>query len=404
MYNITQLKNDLEGVLHGTTNNQITNLDGLINRAARQLLLDIDPQENIRLVDLAGPVFTNVWDYPLPVDVKGNGVIDIRPQVNRTVGDIALQSYNQAFDTTKQGLQPEFTIQFNSSIKSIRINNPYLSPGILLNDAATLSGNGSWSTGGGAQNLSVDNQNWVINGGALQFDLAAGQSTGYVENSTMQAQDLSASLNQATQFLYTLFPLASAVTAVELRFGSSSTDYYARTVSVTQQNTVFQNGWNLLAYLWAGITPVGSPDPSNITYVRVTYTYDGTLQTGLHLNDIVSNLGRVLEIEYYSKYLFRDVATGAYQETVTDDTNLINLDVESFNLLFNYVAYLAVQQQQGLDANFHDGPFFEKLYTEGVARYKGLYKSQRQKPHQTYYQQVNNNYGRYLGRWGYWGG
>lgn len=44
-YNILDLKNDLEGVLHGTTNNQIQNLDGVINRAARQLLLDLDPQE-----------------------------------------------------------------------------------------------------------------------------------------------------------------------------------------------------------------------------------------------------------------------------------------------------------------------------------------------------------------------
>ncbi len=403
MYNITNLKNDLEGVLHGTTNNQITNLDGLIDRAARQVLLDIDPQETKRLVNISGPIFTDVWDYPLPVDVKGNRIVDIRPQVDRSIQDVAIQTYNQAFDTTKQSGQPQFTVQFNSSVKTIRINNPFLPAGVIVNLASSLNDNGTWVLGGGASNLTVDNQNFVAGGGALQLDLLAGQASGYIETSNMQAVNLENHLNQATEFLYTLFPSANAITSVELRWGSSASDYYARTVAVTQENTVFQNGWNLLSYLWAGITPVGSPDPSNITYLRVTWNYDGTLQTGVHLNDIVSRMGRVLEIEYYSKFMFRDVATGAYQETVTDDSNLINLDVESFNLLFNYVAYLAVQQQQGLDANFHDGSFFEKLYTEGVQRYKGLYKSEVQKPHQIYYIQPNNSYSRYLGSRRLWG-
>ncbi len=51
-YNVQDLKNDLTGILHGTTTNQIQNLDGVINRAARQLLLDVDPQETKRIVEL----------------------------------------------------------------------------------------------------------------------------------------------------------------------------------------------------------------------------------------------------------------------------------------------------------------------------------------------------------------
>ena len=80
------------------------------------------------------------------------------------------------------------------------------------------------------------------------------------------------------------------------------------------------------------------------------------------INLVECILGTILEYEYYSKYLFRDAVTGAFQETVTDDSNLINLDTESYNLLFNLTTFLAVQQQQGLDAMFYDGNFFGQAY------------------------------------------
>ncbi len=398
-YSISTLSNDLASVLHGTTLNQITNLYGLYNRAARTLLEDVDPQETKRIVETTGPIFTGVYDYPLPVDVKGNKIVDIRPQVNRQLRDVWLQTYNQAFDLSKiLSRQDQFTINFNTGIKSIRIDAPFLPAPTVLNNAAAVATNGTWTAGGGATNLTVDNQNFVLDGGSLQFDLSAGQVTGYLENSTMDAVDLSLVVNQATQFLYTYLPSASEVTAVTFRFGSSSANYYSLSTSVTQQNTVFQNGWNLLGYLWSSMAVTGTPDPSAINYIRVTWTYDGTLQTGVRLNDITSNMGNILELEYYSKYLFRDASTGAFQETVTANTNLVNLDTESYNLLFSLVAYYAVQQQQGLNAAAYDGPFFLNQYQQALRRYKDMYKSELQKPTQRYYQQPNASYSQYLGR------
>ena len=103
-YSVQQLKVDLEGVLHGTTTNEITNINGLINRAARQLLLDLDAQETKRTVEFTTPIFNTVTDYAIPADVKGNKLIDIRPQVKRIPRDIWTQAYNQAFDIAKQNL------------------------------------------------------------------------------------------------------------------------------------------------------------------------------------------------------------------------------------------------------------------------------------------------------------
>lgn len=398
-YSIQDLKNDLQGALHGTTLNQITNLDGVIDRAARTLLLDVDPQETKRVVEFVNPIFETVFDYPIAADVKGNKFIDIRPQVNRLPRDIWLQSYNQAFDIGKQNIFSQtnmFTMNFNTGVKTVRINAPFLNAPIIVNEIEAIAVNGTWAAGGTASSLVVNNSNYVQGTGSLQFTTTVG--TGYIENSTMTAVNLSSYLNQSSLFTYVFVPTGANLTSVELRFGSSSSNYYSFIVIQSQQGTAFQNGWNLCQFPWASMTVVGSPNSASISYARISLVIATATATACKVNGLNSILGSVLEYEYYSKYMFRDAITGAFQETVTDDSNLINLDTDSYNLLFNLVTYFATQQQQGLDASFYDGNFFLTQYQQGLARYKALYKSEVQKPQTTYYAQPNKNYGRYLGR------
>lgn len=402
-YDITALKNDLTGVLHGTSLNQIYNLDGVINRAARQLLLDSDPQETMREVAFTTPIFDSIFDYALAPDVKGISIVDIRPQVNRSFTEIFNQDYSQQFSLG--AAQPtgaaQFEINFNAALKTIRINDPYTVPAVTTNTAEGVTLNGTWTTGGSATALTTDNVNFVAGGGSLMFNLSAGApgSTGYLENSTMAAVNLTNQLNQGWEFLWSFLPTATAFTSIEFRWGSSATNYYHKTATVTQQNTTFQNGWNLLGYEWSSAGVVGSPNVAAMTYMRVTWTYDGTVQTAVRLNDITSQLGSILNYVYYSKYLFRSFTTGAFQETVTDDSNLINLDTESYNLLFYMTAYLASQQQQGRNAIQYDGKFFLDSYTNGLTKYKLRYRSQTQKPRQYYYKKPNPGYGWGAGWW-----
>lgn len=397
-YSVTDLKNDLSGTLHGTTNAQIQNLDGVINRAARQLLLDADFQETKRVVEFVNPIFNGVFDYPIAADVKGNKLIDIFPSVQRLPWDIWSQAYNQAFDVMKQNiytLSNMFTMNFNTGLKTIRIDAPFLNPPVIVNQADDISDNGTWAVGGTASNLAVNNTNFAQGAGSLQFDVTVG--AGYVENSTMTAVNLSAYLNQSSFFVWVYVPTGTQLTSVNLRIGSSSADYYTATVTLNQQGVAFVNGWNLCQFNWASMTTTGTPDSSALDYVRVTTTMTGT-NTAVKVNGINSILGTILNYSYYSKYLFRNVTTGAFQETVLDDSDLINLDTESYNLLFYQVQYLASQQQQGKDAIAYDGSFALKQYTEGVQRYKAMYKSELQKPQSVYYRPGNTTYNNIIGR------
>lgn len=400
-YNVQNLKNDLAGVLHGTTNNQIQNLDGVIDRAARQLLLDIDPQETKRKVEFVAPIFNTVFDYPIAADVKGNKIIDIYPQVQRLPEDIWSQAYNQAFDVAKQNIFSSanmFTLNFNSSLKTLRVNAPFLNAPVIVNEIEAIATNGTWAAGGTASDLEVNNSNFAQGSGSLEIDVTTGAA--YIENSTMSAVDLSAVVNQSSLFVWVYVPTGATLTSVDLRWGSSSANYYNRTVTQTQQATAFVNGWNLCQFAWSGATTTGTPSDSAIDYARVTLNVTGSM-TGCLINGMNSILGTILTYEYYSKYLFRNASTGAYQETVLDDSDLINLDTESFNLLFNQVAYLGVQQQQGLDALFYDANFFKTAYDAGVIRYKSMYKSELQEPQSVYYAQPDTSYNRFYGRgWG----
>jgi len=318
----------------------VQNLDGNINRSARQILEDVDPQETKRITQFATPIFEGVYSYYLAPDVKGNKVIDIRPQVNRSLSQIYNQDYSQQFDLSKTAsLANQFNIQWNSGVRTILVNSPLLNSGVVVNYASSVSTeNGTWTAGGDVTDLETDNVNWVAGGGSLKFNLSGAGTTGYVENSTMGSVDLSDFLNQSRWFLYTFLPSTpSGFTNVNLRFGSSSSNYYSVNATTTQAGTAFELGWNQLSYDWNNLTTVGSPDSSDITYIRVTWTYDGDARTAVRLNDISCLAGEIMEYMYYSKYLFRDSITGAFQETVTDDSNLINLDTDSSVCVYSKV-------------------------------------------------------------------
>ena len=400
-YSIQTLIGELEGILHGTTANQIQNLYGVINRAARQVLLDVDPQETKRTQEFINPIFNSVFDYPIAADVKGNKLIDIFPQVQRIPRDIWTQQYNQAFDVAKQNIYASanmFTMNFDTGIKTVRINAPFLNAPTVINQMESITDNGTWATGGTADNLSVNNTNWVQGAGSLQFDTTTGSA--WIQNTTMTSVDLSEVENQASLFVWVYVPTGTSLTSVALRWGSSQTAYWHNTVTVNQQGNAFVNGWNLCEFVWSEAAKVDGPDAADIHHVRVTLDTTDDM-TGVLLNGCDCILGTILSYEYYSKYMFRDAITGAFQETVTDPSNLINLDTESFNLMVYKVAELAVQQQQGMDASLYDGPYFANQYQAALARYKTMYKAENQKPQSMYYPMNKPGYGNYLGRWNY---
>lgn len=382
-YSITNLKSDIISILHGTTSNKVNNFDALIRRAGRQLLEDIDPQETKRIVQMTTPLFGEIYDYAIPADVKGNKIIDIYA-ANRTYGNALNQTYGQRFDRLKTyGVNQQFNVQFNSSIKTIRIEDPSL-PVPIVYDALTSDDDIT----GTATNISDDTVNFVTGNSSVRFDVTTGQ---YIEKTLDTPLDLTTHADQSSLLVYVYMP--SAMTSVTLYWGHNIGNQYSRTVTASSDGTAFTTGWNLLRFDWSGATLSGTVDTSAMDYYRILFTTPSSM-VGVRVNSLNSILGRFTNISYYSKYLYRDNSTGAYSEDFSDDSDLINLDTESFNLMTNLTAYYATQQVQGSGAGF-DSEFFANEYKRGLDRYKSMYKSEVSLPQQPYYTPTKG---------GYWGG
>lgn len=393
---ITTAKSELQGLIHGTTLNKVTNVYGAFNRAARQLLLDLDPQETKR--KLQTTVFDDVFSYVSPSDLKGNKVLDIRPQVNRQLTDIFRQRYGQEFDVWKEfTIQPMFTVQFESGTKTLRVGVHRAELSIRIVAATSPTENGTWTNGGTAGTLSTDSFISATGASSIKFNLAAGAnpSTGYIENTTISSTDLSNHDNQSSLFWWVYLPSATHFTSFGLRWGSSSSAYWTNTTTTQADGSALVDGWNLIKFDWSGSTTVGSPVDTAVTYSRLSFTYDGTVENGVHVEQFISKLPIQVDIWYYSKFLFRDATTGTFQETVTSDSNVINLDTDTYNV---YLWQVALQIMQQVDIRSEDIPYFENQYVAALTKYKAMYKTEVQKPTVQYYKQPNPRWSRFLGK------
>jgi len=152
---IGDLKVRLESKVHGSYES-IQDVEGLISEAARNVLLMIDPVTTKRVAQIENAIYDQVYSYALPSDLKGDKILDIRPQANRQVSDVVNATYQKEFDVWKDS--NTMAIEMNSGVKTLKLNKA-LTEGILINDASTLTENGTWTAGGNAINLTVDTLN-----------------------------------------------------------------------------------------------------------------------------------------------------------------------------------------------------------------------------------------------------
>lgn len=394
-YAVTDILSDLAGALHGTTVNKITNLGGLMTRAAREFLLDVNPIETKRIAQL-GQVFNSVYDYAAPTDLKGVQVIDIRPQAGRWPSDQYEQSFARWFDAHKRNnWNNAFNIQHDTGVKSLRIEAPTLTTPLTITDTSSTTG---WAAGGTGSNLSVDTTFNVAGGGALQFDVTTG--TGYIQTSTLSQVDLTTHVGIAKEFYWAYFP--SVPTSVSLQLGTDTTaNFYTFSATAQANGNAFVVGWNLIGVSWVGLTATGTPTATAYDSVRFSVVAPAAM-VGVKFCNLTSAIGQYMEMVYYSKYLFS--LNGTWKETITDPffadlTTIVNLDTESFNLYFNKLCFLLSQQLMGADAQ-KDGQFFLDAYTKGIKRYTAMYKSETLLPSEPWYQLPNNMRGVNVGpRW-----
>lgn len=378
-YQISDLKVSLASSLHGSTLNKLQDPYDTINRAARNCLLDVDFMCTKRVASIENALYDKVYDYACPSDLKGNKVIDIRPQAGHLSSDNVEQRYSKDFDRRKT--LGTFNIEINSGTKFLRLSKD-VGNSAVVNEANGLTNNGTWSATADCENLASDTLNYLSGAGSLKFDLSGASTTGYLENSTMTAVDLEDYEDEGAMFLWLYLPDSSILTNVNLKWGNDSSNYWSATVTAPHYGS-FENGWNLLRFDWNGASSTGSPDSTAVDYLKILFTYDGTADTDLRIDNIICKMGSLQEMVYYSKYLFQTSA-GVWKEECSADNDYINLDTEGYNILMEMCIALANQELAGEDSIFDMNASLGS-YNNLVAKYTSTYKSEYVKPSSFYY-------------------
>jgi len=402
-YLISDTKSDLQRKLHGTSLAKLSDVNSLLWEAGKEIIARIDPQEMIQIENIENAIYDSVFDYTAPTDLKGNKVIDIRPQVNRELNDNFTQASKNQFDLLKT--DNSFTIKYDNAVKTLRLSKQLTTP-TTINEMNDITDNGTWAVSSDASGLVKDNLNFISGGSSLKFDLASavGSTTGILQNTTMTPVDLSELENEGALFHWIFFTSATPITSVKLDWSDDATfaRRWSRTVTTPHNGTAFIDGWQLLRFDWKDATETGTVDETIIDSLKITITYNGAA-TGaaqvVRTDSVTAQLGRIWEIVYYSKFPFRN-SGGTFIERPTADTDEVNLDDDSYNIFLYEAARIAAIEIQGTDSRIDVSEYEKALYGDPSKEDRvGLYKqyarsypSETKKKRTTYYNMPERSY------------
>jgi len=371
-YNITQIKADLGGVLHGTTLNKVQNFDNLLLRTCRQVTSDIDLKETVNKTMFT--LYKDVYDYVCPTDIKGNKIIDIHPANTDYNVSVYGQRYNQNFNRNVAGgyINNDLNYDYDQYLRSIKINAKMLPDPIIIDSAIDSS-----TYTGTVTNLITDTVNYKKKNASVRFSASTGE---YVQKVFDTPLDLTDHFNLSNLFFDVY--LSGTITSLEFRIGFDNSNYYSWTLTTDSLGNALTEGWHTIQMDWANTTVVGSPSATVINSIRVTFTTASPIVA--NVNNFTSNMGKQYEMSYYSENIFRNNLTGAFESSPSSNSSFFNASSEGYNMILNQVAMYMVQQVQG-ESMASDMNFFAGEYKRCLDKQKMEYKSQIQKPQAYYY-------------------
>lgn len=390
MRTIANFKSDLIRKLHGTSLSKVQSVNDTIAEAGRNVLARLDPQETIRVVNIENALFDDVTSYTTPSDLKQDKIIDIRPQVNRNTS----QQYTKRFiaDFGREAQQHDFNIFYKNGTKFLQLKEDVKGTNTVISSVDSTTG---WSTGGTASNITLDRLNYITGNKSINFDMGTGNE-GYIENSTLRKVNLLETENQNSGFVWVYLPNAFNINSITGRLGTDASNYLYQTVTTTHDTQSFFDGWNLIRFDLGDAQQFGTVDYSSIEYFRLTINHNGIADTDFRIDSILVATGQIYEMVYYSNAIFKGV-DGSYKQVPTLDTDIIQLETDSYNIMLYECAYILSQEIQGENGAFDESFFDKTLNGDGrkhglYTRYHMMYPSQNKKARSQYYSLPVTNY------------
>jgi len=343
LHTVANLKDSVAGILSGIDINNVDNLYGAFERAARVTCQKADIPEASGLQNIT--LYKGVFDYACDPTVFGTAITDIRPQgISRPPNNFVFKRDADDFDRTKNfianGTMATFAYANGVPIIRIASSNPQYQSVI---DSMTQVGN--WVAGGSASGLVQDRAVFYQSPASLRFTLT-GASSGTLTETLTSATDLSSYQGVGVAFLaIDITGTASDLTSIQLKLGSDSGNYTSLTKTQGFLGAWTSGNWLLVAFDFALGNDTGTPNWSSIAYVQLTFNHSGTL-TNFRVGDLFISQPSPAQILFQSAAIFVPSASSTASESITADTDTIVLNNPAYSI-YEYESALSVLQQTG---------------------------------------------------------
>jgi hypothetical protein len=345
LHTVANLRDGVAALLSGVDLNNVDNVNGAFERAARTLVQKADIPEASGTQNIT--LYGGVINYLCDTRIFGTAINDIRPQgVSRNINDFAYKQPGELFDRTKNFVYngTSSTFEYMNGVPIIRIVSKLPQAQVII-DPMTQVGN--WVAGGTASNLALDYTAYYQSPASLRLTQATG--TGTVTETLNNAIDLSSYEGVGVAFLAIRIPdgaTASDLTSVSLKLGSDSSNYSSITKTEGFLGAWIAGDWLLVAFDFSATADTGTPDWENINYVQVTLVTASTM-TNFRLGGLWISQPTPAQILYQSAAIFKSGSLPASTAIVNNNDTII-LNDPAYNI-YEYECALSVLDQTGAD-------------------------------------------------------
>lgn len=370
LHTVGQLKDSIAGLLTGTNLNNVTNLNGAIERAARTLVQQADVPEasGIQAITL----YSGVNYYLAPSTIFGGAINLIQRQgAAQSPMDYTYKVPLEQFTRTKTLLPNGFmlSLEYQNGTALLGIASPIPFPRVILDP---MNQTDDWTAAGSASNLVADSTNYYQQPASLRF-LLTGSSTGTLTKTLPNALSMADYEDVGVAFLAIQIPAgatASTLTSIALKLGSDSTNYNEVIDTEGFLGAWVAGQWLLVALDFSAATQTGTPDWSAIDYVQVSLAHSATI-TNMRVGGLWMSLPSPCEIFYQSAAIFMETGENPTQD-INDDNDTIILNDAAYTLLEYESAKTVLEQDSG-----GVGSQLYQMYTEKLYGDQGLYNKYR---------------------------
>jgi len=314
-----------------------TDINAFVNESVRATNGILDMRPTRRKAALDPNLFTNVYRYAVPADLKKERIIDIEPQVNTEQGHRYYMVNSEEFSRLRRRGDGLVAVDEYNGTRTLLVSSTVSNKSFLIAGLDTLaSGGGTWELFGDAENLASDSDYYVEGNGSIKWDISsAGGTTAGIKNTGLNSFDLDNEYlgGDGVAFIYVYLNSATDVTNFVLRLGSSESTYHSKTITSAHNSTAFASGLNLLRFDLTSLVDTGTPDDNAITYAAIYMTKaSGKIsETDYRFDQLILRKGKHYNLKYYSSYPWQNTSS-VYLQNSTDDSDLLIAEDEEYEI------------------------------------------------------------------------